>query len=81
VVDNLIKFLLLRLRKDDNQGSGLSKKYIQSLCKKYKGSLPAAVSVLRQDGWIPASISDQVLSFEYDKYLFKEPSPQIGTSG
>jgi len=52
VVDNLIKFLLLHLRKDDEVGSGLSEKYIQSLCKKHKGSLPATTSVLRSDGWI-----------------------------
>jgi len=76
VVDNLIKFLMLQLHGNITEGMGLTEAKIQLLCKSHKGSLPAVLSSLRREGWLPASVSDQVMSFEYDRYLMGTPSPR-----
>ena len=76
VVDNLIKFLLLQLAGNMSDGAGLTEKKIQFLCKSHKGSLPAVLDSLRRDGWLPASVSNQVMSFEYDRFIAGAESPQ-----
>jgi len=76
VVDNLVKFLMLQLHGNITEGMGLTEAKIQFLCKSHKGSLPAVLTLLRREGWLPASVSDQVMSFEYDRYLMGTPSPQ-----
>jgi len=76
VVDNLVKFLMLQLHGNITEGMGLTEAKIQFLCKSHKGSLPVVLASLRGEGWLPASISDQVMSFEYDRYLMGTPSLQ-----
>jgi len=76
VVDNLIKFLMLQLHGNITDGLGLTESKIQFLCKSHRGSLPAVLMTLREEGWLPASVSDQVMSFEYDRFLMGTPSPQ-----
>jgi len=78
VVDNLVKFLMLQLHGNIMEGMGLTEAKIQLLCKSHKGSLPAVLASLRREGWLPASVSDQVMSFEYDRFLMGTPSPQPG---
>jgi len=78
VVDSLIKFLLLRLHGNISSRRGLTENLIQSLCKHHKGSLPTVLVSLRRDGWLPASISNQVMAFEYDKFLLDSPAPRAG---
>jgi len=79
VVDNLIQFLMLQLHGNITEGMGLTGSKIQFLCKSHKGSLPVVLSALRREGWLPASVSDQVMSFEYDRFLMGTPSPQPGS--
>jgi len=79
VVDNLIKFLMLQLHGNITEDMGLTESKIQFLCKSHKGSLPSVLSALRAEGWLPASISNQVMSFEYDRFLLGTPSPQPGS--
>jgi len=76
VVDNLIKFLMLQLHGNITEGLGLTESKIQFLCKSHKGSLPVVLTTLREEGWLPASVSDQVMSFEYDRFLMGTPSPR-----
>jgi len=76
VVDNLVKFLMLQLHGNITEGMGLTEAKIQFLCKSHKGSLPAVLASLQQESWLPASVSDQVMSFEYDRFLMGTPSPQ-----
>jgi len=78
VIDNLVKFLLLRLHGNITNSPGLTEAVIQLLCKKHKGSLPAVLTLLCTEGWLLASILDQVMSFEYDRFIMGSPSPQIG---
>jgi len=78
VVDNLIKFLMLQLHGNITEGMGLTEAKVQFLCKSHKGSLPAVLAALRREGWLPASVSDQVMSFEYDRFLMGTPSPRPG---
>ena len=78
VVDNLIKFLMLQLHRNITADMGLTESKIQFLCKSHKGSLRAVLTALRDEGWLPASVSDQVMSFEYDRFLLGTPSPQPG---
>ena len=77
VVDDLIKFLLLQLAGSVSKGLGLMESKVQFLCKSHKGSLPAVLASLRQDGWILASVSDQVMSFKYERFLKRAPSPML----
>jgi len=76
VVDSLIKFLMLQLHGNITDGMGLTESKIQFLCKTHKGSLRAVLGSLRAEGWLPASVSDQVMSFEYDRFIMGTPSPQ-----
>jgi len=79
VIDSLVKFLMLQLTGNLSDGTGLTEAKIQFLCKSHKGSLPAVLDSLRRDGWLPASVSNQVMSFEYDRFIMGSPSP--GPSG
>jgi len=76
VIDSLVKFLLLQLAGNLSDGTGLTEAKVQFLCKSHKGSLPAVLDSLRRDGWLPASVSNQVMSFEYDQFLLGTPPPQ-----
>ena len=76
VVDSLIKFLMLQLHGNITEGQGLTESKIQFLCKSHKGSLPAVLDSLRRDGWLPASVSNQVMVFEYDQFIMGTPSPR-----
>ena len=76
IVDDLVKFLLLQLAGNMSDGAGLTEAKVQFLCKSNKGSLPAVLDSLRRDRWLPASVSNQVMSFEYDRFL-KENMPPI----
>jgi len=78
IIDNLIKFLMLQLHGNITSDMGLTESKIQFLCKSHKGSLRAVLTTLRAEGWLPASVSDQVMSFEYDRFLLGTPSPQPG---
>jgi len=60
------------------QGMGLTESKIQFLCKSHKGSLPAVLASLRRDGWLPASVSDQVMSYEYGRFVEGASSLQAG---
>jgi len=68
VVDTLVRFLSLQLARSMMPGMGLTESRIQLLCKTHKGSLPAVLASLRRDGWLPASVSDQVMSYEYGRF-------------
>jgi len=76
VVDSLVKFLMLQLHGNITEGMGLTEAKIQFLCKSHKGSLPMVLASLRREGWLPASVSDQVMSFEYDRFLLGTLSPR-----
>lgn len=77
VIDSLIKFLMLQLHGNITTGLGLTEAWIQSLCKVHKGSLLAVLNTLRNGGWLPASVSNQVMSFEYDRFLIGSLSPRV----
>jgi len=79
VVDTLVRFLTLQLAGNMTQGMGLTESKIQFLCKSHKGSLSAVLASLRQDGWLPASVSDQVMSYEYGR--FAEGASSLQASG
>ena len=68
VVDTLVRFLSLQLAGSMTQGMGLTESKIQFLCKSHKGSLPAVLAALRRDSWLPTSVSDQVMSYEYGRF-------------
>jgi len=76
VVDSLVKFLLIKLRGNVTASFGLTEPVMQALCKKHKGSLPATLDSLCRDGWLPASVSNQMMAFDYDRFLIGSPSPQ-----
>lgn len=76
VMDSLIKFLMLQLHSNITDGLGLTESKIQSLCKAHKGSLRAVLAALRAEGWLPASVSDQVMTFEYDRFVLGTPPPE-----
>jgi len=78
VVDTLVRFLVLQLAGNLSQGIGLTEPRIQSLCKYHKGSLPAVLASLRKDGWLPTSVSDQVMSYEYGRFTEGASSLQAG---
>jgi len=78
VVDTLIRFLNLQLAGSITQGMGLTESRIQLLCKSHKGSLPAVLASLRRDGWLPASVSDQVMSYEYGRFAEGASSSHAG---
>jgi len=75
VIDSLVKFLMLQLHGNITTGFGLTEARIQSLSKEHRGSLPAVLGAHRASGWIPASVSDQVMSFEYDRFITSSPFP------
>ena len=75
VMDSLIKFLMLQLHGNITDGAGLTELKIQFPCKSHKGSLPAVLDSLRRDGWLPASVSNQVMAFKYDRFIMGTPSP------
>jgi len=78
IIDSLIKFLMLQLAGNISDGAGLTEAKIQFLCKSHKGSLPAVLDSLRRDGWLPASVSNQVMSFEYDRFIMGTPPQPSG---
>ena len=76
VVDSLVKFLLLQLTGSTSGNFGLTESKIQFLCKSHKGSLPAVLDSLRQDGWIPTSVSNHVMEMEYNSFILGSPPAQ-----
>ena len=78
VVDTLIRFLVLQMAGNISQGLGLTESKIQFLCKSHKGSLPAVLASLRKDRWLPTSVSDQVMSYEYSRFTEGASSLQAG---
>ena len=78
MVDSLVKFLLLQLAGNLTGQGGLTESKIQFLCKSHKGSLPAVLDSLRRDGWLPASVSNQVMAFEYDRFILGTPPQPSG---
>jgi len=78
VVDTLVRFLCLQLAGSITQGMGLTESKVQFLCKSHKGSLPAVLASLRRDGWLPVSVSDQVMSYEYGRFVEGASSLQAG---
>ena len=78
VVDTLVRFLTLQLAGSMTQGMGLTESKVQFLCKTHKGSLPVVLASLRRDGWLPTSVSDQVMSYEYGRFTEGASSLQAG---
>jgi len=78
IVDTLVRFLTLQLAGNLTQGMGLTESRIQLLCKTHNGSLPAVLASLRRDGWLPTSVSDQVMSYEYGRFTEGASSLQAG---
>jgi len=76
VIDSLIKFLMLQLHGNITDSMGLTESRIQALCKAHKGSLPAVLAALRGKGWLPTSVSNQVMAFEYNRFILGTPSLQ-----
>jgi len=79
VVDTLVRFLTLQLAGNISQGMGLTESKIQFLCKSHKGSLPAVLTSLTRDGWLPTSVSDQVMSYEFSRFAEGASSLHAGS--
>ena len=76
VIDTLYKFLMLQLHGNITEGMGLTSSKIQFLCKSHNGSLHHVLASLRRDGWLPPSVSDQVMAFKYDRFVSGTPPPE-----
>ena len=76
LIDSLVRFLMLQLTGDALVGVGLTESKIQFLCKSHKGSMDAVLDSLRRDGWLPASVSNHVMTMEFERFIAGTPPPQ-----